>query len=219
MPLRLPAAVLHRVLIIGCLCFGPQLGDAQQTDHHAHHAMRMDASGSVMGANSERLPRDCRALSGDREFTVHAGRKHAQELPGLIYAYDQRELRVAPCSRVTVHFHNDDEVRHQWMVHGLPRYLYPGGMFHIEASGGASLSASFIVPSDDATYLVHCDIAQHTEKGMKGQLVVGRGSGDLWAVPGVTAALRRDNYLPIPAAWLLGLGLAAGLVVAWLLRQ
>jgi len=218
MSLRLPTAVAQYLMVMACLLFGPRIGVAQQTDDHAHHAMRVEASGTVMGANSERLPRDCPAVSGDQEFTVHAGRKHAQALPGLTYAYDQRELRVAPCSRVTVHFHNDDEVRHQWMVHGLPRYLYPGGMFHIEASGGAKLSASFIVPSDDATYLVHCDIAQHTEKGMKGQLVVGRGSGDLWAVPGVTAALRRDNYLPMPAGWLLGVGLVAGLVVARLLR-
>ena len=53
------------------------------------------------------------------------------------------------------------------MVHGLPRYLYPGGMFHLEANGGDSQTGTFIVPSDARTYLVHCDLPQHMEKGMK----------------------------------------------------
>lgn len=219
MSLRLPAVVPTCLIVIACLCFGPRPGVAQGADPHAHHGMHMDASGMVMGANSDRLPRDCTAISADHEFEVRAGHRYAIGRPGLMFSYDVREFLAQPCSRITIHFHNEDEVRHQWMVHGLPRYLYPGGMFHIEAAGGASLSGSFIVPSDDATYLVHCDIAQHMEKGMKAQLVVGRGSGDLWAVPGVTAALRRDTYLPMPAAWLVGLGLVAGLLVAWLLRQ
>jgi hypothetical protein len=69
-------------------------------------------------------------------------------------------------------------------------------MFHMEASGGHTVSGSFIVPSDEKTYLVHCDITQHMEKGMKGQLRVGGGSGDLWAVPGVSSGFRRASYLP-----------------------
>ena len=54
----------------------------------------------------------------------------------------------------------------------------------------------FIVPPEHRTYLVHCDIAQHMEKGMKGQLKVGRGSGDLWGIPGVSGAFFADSYLP-----------------------
>ena len=71
-------------------------------------------------------------------------------------------------------------------------------MFHIEANGGQSMTGTFIVPADDRTYLLHCDISQHMEKGMKGQLVVGRGSGDLWSVKGVSDAFERDtrDYLP-----------------------
>jgi hypothetical protein len=109
---------------------------------------------------------------------------------------DQYEVRVEPCSRVTVTFVNEDEVRHQWMVHGLPKYLYPAGMFHIEASGGQSRTGTFIVPGDDQTFLIHCDMAQHMEKGMRGQLVVGAGSGDLWAVEGVSDQFFRAGYLP-----------------------
>ena len=129
----------------------------------------------------------------------------------------EHELRVEPCSRLTVTFSNRDEIRHQWMVHGLPKYLYPGGMFHIEANGGETVTGTFIVPGDDRTYLLHCDMAQHMEKGMKGQLVVGRGSGDLWSVKGVSDAFDRDPYLPDDTAWWVSLlalsGLAIGLAL------
>ena len=91
---------------------------------------------------------------------------------------------------------NEDAVRHQWMVHGLPNYLYPMGMFHIEASGGQTVRGTFIVPAEDRTYLIHCDMAQHMEKGMRGQLVVGAGSGNLWGVPGVSDWFYRADYFP-----------------------
>jgi hypothetical protein len=80
------------------------------------------------------------------------------------------------------------------MVHGLPRYLYPAGMFHIEAMAGQSQQGVFIVPPEDRTYLIHCDMSQHMEKGMRGQLVVGAGSGDLWAVNGISDAFYRASY-------------------------
>ncbi|HSM68931.1 MAG TPA: hypothetical protein VK830_04385, partial [Xanthomonadales bacterium] len=116
------------------------------------------------------------------------------------------ELDVEPCSRVTVTLVNDDEVRHQWMLHGLPRYLYPGGMFHLEASGGQHRTGSFIVPSDHRTYLVHCDMPQHMEKGMKAQLKAGRGSGDLWSVPGLSGDLKRPAYAGV-GSWSLAAAL------------
>jgi hypothetical protein len=188
---------------------------AQELDHHAHHGMSMDDKGMVMGGTSDRLPRGCEAISGDLEFDVHAGHQYARDFPGSMFSYDLRDFRVPACSRVTMRLHNDDAVRHQWMVHGLPRYLYPGGMFHIEAEGGATVAGTLIVPADDATYLVHCDIAQHMEKGMKAQLVVGRGGGELWAIPGTTAALRRDNYLPMSPAWLVLVAAGVGFVAGW----
>jgi hypothetical protein len=112
----------------------------------------------------------------------------------MIFGLSEVEVRVAPCSRVEINFVNDDEVRHQWMVHGLPRYLYPTGMFHIEAMAGQSQKGVFIVPPEDQTYLIHCDMSQHMEKGMRGQLVVGKGSGDLWAIAGVSDAFYRRSY-------------------------
>lgn len=166
-------------------------------------AMLMNESGMVMNANPDTLPRGCKAVSRDYEYSIEGGRIHAADAPGIIFGFSEHELQVEPCSRISVIFTNSDEVRHQWMVHGLPKYLYRGGMFHIEANGGATMTGTFIVPPDDKTYLLHCDMAQHMEKGMKGQLVVGRGSGNLWSVRGVSDAFIRDNYLPTTAwKWL-----------------
>jgi hypothetical protein len=163
---------------------------------HAHHNMTLNKTGMVMNSNHHGLPEDCEEISRDYSIEVIAGTRFASDFPGTIFGMSEHEYLVAPCSRITVTFSNEDEVRHQWMVHGLPRYLYPGGMFHLEAAGGHSQTGTFIVPSDDLTYLVHCDMAQHMEKGMKAQLKVGRGSGDLWAIPGISTEFTRDNYLP-----------------------
>ena len=85
------------------------------------------------------------------------------------------------------------------MMHGLPKYMYPKGMFHLEVSGPAKISGTLILPPGDKTYLVHCDIAQHMEKGMKAQLKVGDGDGDLPSIPGVTAPAVPDDYKAGPA--------------------
>jgi plastocyanin len=158
--------------------------------------MIVNDNGMVMNYNREDLPWNCESISREHEFVIHAGRGYAENDPGRVFGMSQYEYRVEPCSRVTVTFVNEDDVRHQWMVHDLPKYLYSGGMFHIEAMAGRSMQGTFIVPGDDKTYLVHCDMAQHMEKGMKGQLLVGRGSGDLWNVTGISATFNRDSYLP-----------------------
>ena len=176
---------------------------SQQTTMNAgHHAMsgdemRFDATGLVMNANATELPRDCASLTGDYEFTVRVGRDYASDYPGAVFGMSQHEYQVPPCSRVTVTLINEDQIRHQWMLHGLPRYLYPQGMFHLEAAGGQTQTGTFIVPSDDQTYLVHCDMTQHMEKGMKGQLVAGSGSGDLWSIPGVSQQFRQQQRVTL----------------------
>ena len=111
-----------------------------------------------------------------------------------MFAFDTQEFNFKPCTKLTVHFINEDNIRHQWMMHGLPKYLYPKGMFHLEASGPSKISGTLILPPGDKTYLVHCDIAQHMEKGMKAQLKVGKGDGDLPSIPGVTAYIVADDY-------------------------
>ena len=186
-------------LIAGLLLLFPVPGPAQQAvDHSRHdkHQMAVDSGGVVMNENTSSLPRDCEEISREYQLTIHAGRKYANDVPGMIFGMSQHEIQVEPCSRLTVNFINEDKVRHQWMVHGLPKYLYPAGMFHIEASGGQSREGTFIVPGDAQTYLIHCDMAQHMEKGMRGQLVVGGGNGDLWGVAGVSDQFYRFSYLP-----------------------
>lgn len=169
-----------------------------QNSHSSHfsHSMVVEADGAVMNQNFRQLPRGCSQISGDHTFTVSAGRSYAKTEPGMIFGMSQYEFAVNPCSRVTVTFVNEDDVRHQWMVHGLPKYLYPAGMFHIEASGGRTKTGTFIAPSENRSYLVHCDLAQHMEKGMRAQLKVGTGSGDIWGVSGISDSFYRADYLP-----------------------
>ena len=156
--------------------------------------MTLDMEGMVMNENKDNLPRDCREISEDVKISVAAGKKYTAPYPDTTFGFDQHQWKVKPCSRITVTYTNEDNVRHQWMVHGLPSYLYPQSMFHLETNGGYSKTGTFIVPSDDKTYLVHCDMAAHMEKGMKAQLVVGNGSGDIPAIPGLTAARNPNQY-------------------------
>ena len=181
-----------RILILASLL--PFLVAAQEMDHSQHN-MEVARTGVVMNENRDTLPEGCTAISQDHEFTIHAGRSYADDEHGMTFGLSEPEVRVSPCSRVEINFVNEDDVRHQWMVHGLPKYLYPTGMFHIEAMGGQSQKGVFIVPPEDRSYLIHCDMSQHMEKGMRGQLVVGKGSGDLWAVSGISDSFYRAPYL------------------------
>ncbi len=182
-----------------------------------HRHITIDRAGSVMNHNDATLPRDCDELGPDLELTVYAGREFAAGVHGRTYGYSEHDYQADPCSRITVTLINNDAIRHQWMIHGLPRYLYPGGMFHLEAAGGETRTGTFIVPSDDRTYLVHCDMPQHMEKGMKAQLVVGRGSGDLWSIPSVSDDLLHDTYLPDISQVLFIISMIIGLFVTALL--
>jgi FtsP/CotA-like multicopper oxidase with cupredoxin domain len=194
--------------------------DHSMMDHgamgHGDHAMTFDAEGMVMNSNDTRLPEDCEAISREYQFEVRAGTRYAEPYAGTVFGMSQHEFEVAPCSRIKFTFINEDAIRHQFMIHNLPRYIYPQGMFHLEAAGGATKTGTLIVPSDRKTYLVHCDIAQHMEKGMKGQLKVGGGSADLTSIPGVTASFRPDNYLS-RRDQLMAIGLGGVLVITGLI--
>ncbi|MBM4258656.1 MAG: copper oxidase [Deltaproteobacteria bacterium] len=168
---------------------------------HEHHGMQMDAGGMVMNENHDQQPRDCGAIAGEQKITVRAGTTYAQRFNGTIFAYDQHEWNIPPCTKVTVTLENEDSVRHQWMLHGLPRYLHPEGMFHLEVNGRGSKTGTFITPGAKKTYLVHCDVAQHMEKGMKAQLKVGGGDGNLPSIPGITAARYPETYANSSRKW------------------
>jgi len=156
--------------------------------------MNMDLKGMVMYENKDKLPKDCKEISEDVTIKVAAGTKYAEQYPGTVFGFDNHQWQAKPCARITVEFTNDDEIRHQWMIHGLPKYLYPEGMFHIEVNGSGKKTGTFIVPNSHFTYLVHCDIAQHMEKGMKAQLKVGKGRADLPSIPGISNPTFPDNF-------------------------
>ncbi|MEE9397410.1 MAG: copper oxidase [Methylococcales bacterium] len=167
--------------------------DTMLMDHGNGHLMNMDG-GMVMGQNKEILPGGCKRISDNKELTIKAGHKFAKPFPGRMFAFDQQELRYKPCTRLTIHLINEDNIRHQFMMHGLPKYIYPRGMFHLEVTGPGKISGTLIFPSGDQTFLYHCDIAQHMGKGMKGQIIIGKGSGTLPSIPGISALAIPDSY-------------------------
>lgn len=162
----------------------------------ASAAMRVSfpaEGGVVVNENSDSLPHGCSSLSGTRNITVRAGKSFVTS-PDNVFTYNRHSWSVKPCSRLTVTFVNRDPIRHQWMVHGLPRYLYPMGMFTLSVTGPASVSGSFIVPGTPKTLLVHCDIPTHTERGMKAQIKVAGGDGNLPNIPGITGPRHPEPY-------------------------
>ena len=183
-----------KALIIGLLL----LSVIESASAMNHGGMVMDEKGMIMNANSDNLPRDCPKISENVDITIHAGQKHALKFTGLMFAFDQQQWDVKPCAKINITFINDDQIRHQLMIHGLPGYLYPEGMFHLELYGEGQLQASLILPSQKKTYLVHCELPQHMEKGMKAQLKVAGGDGDLPSIPGISAPVKADIY---PVDW------------------
>jgi plastocyanin len=195
--------VLSILLTLPALALGEEkaldiIEHKELMDHGDGHLMDMDGA-MIMGQNKDKLPPGCSKISGDAEITVRAGHKYAKDFPGTMFGFDRHEWRIKPCTRLTVHFINEDRVRHQWMMHGLPKFIYDKGMFHLEVTGPAKISGTLILPAEDRTYLVHCDIAQHMEKGMKGQLIVGKGGPPFPSIPGVTDLAIPDNYGPVAA--------------------
>jgi hypothetical protein len=163
-----------------------------------HGGMLMDEKGMIMNANSDNLPRDCTKISENVDVTIRAGHEHALKFTGKMFAFDQQEWNLKPCSKINITFINDDNIRHQLMIHGLPGYLYPEGMFHLELNNKGQLQASLIMPSKKKTYLVHCELPQHMEKGMKAQIKVDGGDGDLPSIPGISEPVKADIY---PIDW------------------
>ena len=139
---------------LGLLILLPGAVFAQQMDH-SDHEMAVGKTGVVMNENRDTLPRGCTEISREHSFTIHAGREYADQLHGMMFGMSEHEVRVEPCSRVEITFVNDDGIRHQGRGQGLPKYLYPAGMFHIEAMGEQTQKGTFIVPPEDKTYLIH----------------------------------------------------------------
>jgi len=180
------------------------------------NGMIMDETGMIMNHNPDKLPKGCKAISETVDITIRGGHQFAKDFDGKMFTYDKREWQVPPCALVNVTFINEDDIRHQFMLHGLPGYLYPKGMFTIELYGKGQKTASFIAPHRDYTYYIHCEVSQHTEKGMKAQLKVGKGTGDLDSILGLSTAKTPALY-PINHSiysWLsLAISIAIGFII------
>lgn len=159
-----------------------------------HNGMTMDDKGMIMNENTSNLPKDCPKLAGEFNLTIHAGHKYAKNLQGKMFAFDKSEYAIPGCTKINITLINDDHIRHQLMIHGLPGYLYSDGMFTIEIYGPGEKTGSIIVSSDPKTYMMHCEVPQHMEKGMKAQLIVAGGDGNLPSIPGLTDPIRFDSY-------------------------
>lgn len=153
------------------------LGTPEPLQRQAHEAAPAEAvgpwfddAGLVRHANREQLPADCQAVSTDIAFTVRAGTAHAAQ--ARVYGFDTLQHAVPPCARVSVTLINDDAIRHQWQLLGLPEALHPGGEFLLEANGGQQVSGSFITPGAAALLPVQCSHAGHAAQGMQASLRV-----------------------------------------------
>lgn len=147
-------------------------------------ALAPTGSAKVTNENTDDLPPGCEELQGERSLTVHAGRMHAEQFNGVVFTFDERSWEIDPCTKVTVTFVNEDEIRHQFMVHGT--YPFDPGFFQIEVTGPGQDTGTYITGADPATKLVHCGVRQHQQRGMKAQVLVGGGEGDLPNVPGIS---------------------------------
>ncbi len=65
---------------------------------------------------------------------------------------------------------NTDQVRHALMLPGL------NPMFMLEFRGSDTQVARFVTPDRDVTLEFHCHVETHEKMGMRGLLIVGRGS-------------------------------------------
>jgi FtsP/CotA-like multicopper oxidase with cupredoxin domain len=138
--------------------------------------MSMVPNGTVINANPDELPPGCEAVSGERTVTVKGGEEWAA--PGEAFAFSTEEFAFDRCERVTVTFENHDDVRHQWMVHGLPTETYPMGMFNLEARQQGSVTGTFITPAENGRLELHCSLPQHEQKGMHAAIAVGSGRNE-----------------------------------------
>lgn len=148
--------------------------------------MRMVEGGLVVNENENDPPYGCEEIRGTRNITVEAGEQFAE--PGEMFAYNRSQWQFDTCTRVNVTLVNTDEVRHQWMIHGLLRTSYPGGMFNIEANGGTAVTGTFVTPGVDTRLQLHCSVPSHDMTGMNGTIVVGNPSSGNTSADAATAA-------------------------------
>ena len=110
----------------------------------------------------------CKQPRGFRRVRLKGGTRFARE--GEVYAFEPRVIRAEPCETVEVILENTDKVRHALMLPGL------NPMFMLEFRGIDTQVARFVTPDRDVTLEFHCHVETHEKMGMRGLLIVGRGS-------------------------------------------
>jgi plastocyanin len=83
---------------------------------------------------------------------------------GAEFGYTPNTLTVKAGEAVTVNFKNTGTVEHTFVIKDLN--------FKLVAQPGQTTKGSFTAPATAGTHEIHCDIAGHTEAGMKGTLTV-----------------------------------------------
>lgn len=168
--------------------------------------------------NSEAAPPGCEAVEGEDEVSVAAVSGGAGY---PLYEYSPTVIETEACTRLSVTFESSTRVRHQFVVEGLPEEVYTDGYFGIEADSGAEETATFVTPAEDTTLAFESKVGKQPDSGLRGQIVVGEGNGDVDGVPGVTKDDWNDDggSLPTAEAAAAVLGIVAGLSATALARR
>ncbi|WP_143052150.1 cupredoxin domain-containing protein [Halobacterium jilantaiense] len=180
-------------------------------DGDAEPETRVVENGSVVNANGTVRPPGCEAIQGERRLTVDAGREYAAD--GDAFGYDLDSVTAPACTRLVVTLVNHDDVRHQWVVSGLPTATYPGGYVAIEVAHRGSVTAAFVTPSESGTYEGLSTLPQHEQTGMQLPLVVTGGASDQ-STATVTTTPDADGSAPGPGLLLAVVALAAAVLLA-----
>lgn len=137
----------------------------------------------IFNENTDEAPPGCDGITGERlvEVTAVSGNDGYP-----LFEYQPTVIETEPCTRLTVTFSSQTRIRHQFVVRGLPEETYPGGQFGIEADAGAEETATFVTPAEDTTLPFESTVGSQAKSGLRGQIVVGEGDGDVEGIPGVT---------------------------------
>ena len=216
---RVVAVVLVAVVVAGSAGIAiaedtaPGVDDAAAhhptPDGDAEPETRLVDNGSVVNANADSLPAGCEAVRGERRLTIDAGREYAAD--GDAFGYDLDTVTAPACTRLVVTLVNHDDVRHQWVVDGLPTDTYPGGYVAIEAADRGSVTAAFVTPSQPRTYEGLSTLPQHEQHGMRLPLVV---TGDGPSETATTASDESGGSVPGPGPVLALLALVVTALLA-----
>jgi len=90
--------------------------------------------------------------------------------PGEVYGFSPSVIRTQPCQTVEILVENTDSIRHDLMIPGLDP------MPVLDFRGPGVETVRFITPDHDVTLPFHCHVPTHEAMGMRGLVIVGKGS-------------------------------------------